>query len=164
WRDREAELKDAKSALDLQRDALAKERAAIDREVDEKLSAAQKQLKSEALAEARAAVSSELQSAQADLVDTKSKLQQALDTELQLDEILPVPKGVHGGDVVHVVRDGTGSDCGIILWEFKNTKNWMKDWLPKLRDNQRTAKAHLAILVSDELPKIISTFGYVEEV
>src|SRR5262249_50695378 len=40
------------------------------------------------------------------------------------DEIAPVPKGMHGGDLVHVVRDGPTSDCGIILWESKRTKNW----------------------------------------
>ena len=256
WRDREAEWKQKQITFELQREALTKERSAIDREVNDRLQKAEKQLKSEALAEARQTVSSELVNAQSELGQIRAKLQEALDQELQLrkekqavedekrnlaltvarqldteratiqaaakqqadeehrekeaqnnkkiadlltqidtlkrkaeqgsqqlqgevleldleailrrefplDEILPVPKGVHGGDVVHLVRDGTGADCGIILWEFKNTKNWMKDWLPKLRDNQRAAKAHISILVSDELPKTVSTFSYVDEV
>jgi hypothetical protein len=80
------------------------------------------------------------------------------------DEIMPVPKGVHGGDVVHLVRDGAGGECGIILWESKRTKNWSDGWLPKLRSDQRAAKAHVAILVSDELPKGVATFACIDEV
>lgn len=78
------------------------------------------------------------------------------------DTILPVPKGVHGGDVVHIVHDATGAECGIILWESKRTKNWSDGWLPKLRDDQRAAKAHIAILISVELPKDVSTFQCID--
>jgi hypothetical protein len=75
------------------------------------------------------------------------------------DLIEPVPKGVHGGDMVQHVRSAGGVDAGVILWELKQTKNWVKDWLPKLRADQRAAKADLAILVSDVLPKELETFG-----
>ncbi|MBS0266148.1 MAG: DUF2130 domain-containing protein, partial [Planctomycetes bacterium] len=78
------------------------------------------------------------------------------------DEITPVPKGVHGGDVVHTVRDANGSVCGIILWESKRTKNWSDGWLQKLRDDQRAAKAQIAILVSLELPKDVTNFRHIE--
>jgi hypothetical protein len=80
------------------------------------------------------------------------------------DEITPVPKGIHGGDVIHVVRDASGAVCGIILWESKRTKAWSDGWLPKLRDDQRTAKAHIAILVSLELPKEVTHFRHIEGV
>lgn len=80
------------------------------------------------------------------------------------DDIAPVPKGIHGGDVVHTVRDGPASDCGVILWESKRTKTWSDGWLPKLRDDQRAAKAHVAILVSDELPKNVRNFTCVDGV
>lgn len=76
------------------------------------------------------------------------------------DQICPVPKGVHGGDIVHRIVDGTGRDCGIILWETKRTKNWKDDWLPKLRNDQRMAKASEAILVSVELPKDVVYFAH----
>ena len=78
------------------------------------------------------------------------------------DEITPVPKGVHGGDVTHTVRDVSGAVCGIILWESKRTKNWSDGWLPKLRDDQRAAKAQVAILVSLELPKDVTTFRHID--
>lgn len=78
------------------------------------------------------------------------------------DEIVPVPKGVFGGDVVHTVRDAAGAVCGIILWESKRTKAWSDGWLPKLRSDQRAAKAQVAILVSLELPKDVTTFRHID--
>lgn len=79
-----------------------------------------------------------------------------------IDEITPVPKGIHGGDVVHTVRDAAGTVCGIILWESKRTKSWSDGWLQKLRDDQRAAKAQIAILVSLELPKDVTTFRHID--
>ena len=81
-----------------------------------------------------------------------------------LDTILPVAKGVHGGDAVQIVHDPTGAECGIILWESKRTKAWSDGWLPKLRDDQRAAKAHIAILISIEMPKGVTTFECIDGV
>jgi hypothetical protein len=80
------------------------------------------------------------------------------------DEITPVPKGQHGGDCVQTVRDVTGMECGFILWESKRTKSWSDGWLPKLRDDQRAAKAQMAVLVSIELPKDLKTFDLIDGV
>jgi hypothetical protein len=81
-----------------------------------------------------------------------------------LDDVNPVPKGIHGGDVLHGVHDGVHGLCGSILWETKRTKNWSDGWLPKLRDDQRAAKAQYAILISAELPPTITSFGQIEGV
>ena len=91
-------------------------------------------------------------------------LEDALARTFPYDTITPVPKGIHGGDVIHEVRDASGHVCGLILWESKRTKAWSEGWLPKLRDDQRAAKAQLAILVSAELPKHIANFGCVDGV
>jgi len=80
------------------------------------------------------------------------------------DEITPVPKGIHGGDVIQTIRDATGSPAGHILWESKRTKHWSESWLPKLRDDQRAAKAQAAILMSIELPKEVMTFRHMDGV
>ncbi len=80
------------------------------------------------------------------------------------DEITPVPKGIHGGDVIQTIRDATGSPAGQILWESKRTKHWSESWLPKLRDDQRAAKAQAAILMSIELPKEVVTFRHMDGV
>jgi hypothetical protein len=80
------------------------------------------------------------------------------------DSIEPVPVGAHGGDILHRVHDQSGLDCGAILWESKRTKNWSDAWLPKLRNDQRAAKAHVAVLTSEELPKGLANFGCIDGV
>jgi len=79
------------------------------------------------------------------------------------DTIDPVPKGEHGGDVLQRVAGPVGP-CGTILWESKRTKNWVDGWLPKLRGDQRAAKAEIAILVSQALPKDVESFALVDGV
>jgi hypothetical protein len=80
------------------------------------------------------------------------------------DAIEPVPASYPGGDVLQHVHDSTGFDCGTILWESKRTKNWNEAWLPKLRGDQRAAKAQLAVLVTVEMPKGLTTFGNLDGV
>jgi hypothetical protein len=76
-----------------------------------------------------------------------------------MDVVEDVAKGVSGADVLQHVRAEDGSECGTIAWESKRTKAWSEGWLPKLRDDQRSAGAVLAILVSQELPKDVHHFG-----
>lgn len=80
------------------------------------------------------------------------------------DTIEPVPKGKHGGDLVHRVAGPAGQACGTILWESKRTKNWSDGWLVKLREDQREAKADVALMISQALPKGIETFGQIDGV
>jgi hypothetical protein len=93
-----------------------------------------------------------------------------LDLEDQLaaafphDTVEPVSKGVKGGDIHQRVRTNTGHDCGMILWEAKRTKNWSGNWAPKLKEDQRTAKAELAVIISQVLPPELKHFGQVEGV
>ncbi|MBM3999755.1 MAG: DUF2130 domain-containing protein [Planctomycetes bacterium] len=94
----------------------------------------------------------------------ETTLEDLLRRQFPIDAIQPVPKGVHGGDVVQTVRDASGAVCGIMLWESKRTKAWSDGWLPKLRDDQRAAKAQIAILVSLELPRDVATFGHIDGV
>jgi hypothetical protein len=92
------------------------------------------------------------------------ELEDLLRSAFPHDTIEAVPVGAHGGDVLQRVHDPSGLDCGSILWESKRTKNWSDAWLPKLRNDQRAAKAHLAVLTSEELPKGITTFGWMDSV
>jgi len=80
------------------------------------------------------------------------------------DIIEPVPKGEFGGDVVHRVLGANGQTCGTILWESKRTRSWSDGWLGKLRDDQRAAKAEIALIVSSALPKGVETFDLVDNV
>ena len=92
------------------------------------------------------------------------ELENLLRSKFPFDVIEPVPKGEYGGDVLHRVVGAGGQPGGAILWEFKRTKNWSDTWLVKLRDDQRTAKAEIAVIVSQVLPKGVETFELVEGV
>jgi hypothetical protein len=87
-----------------------------------------------------------------------------LDLEAQLkakfptDTIEPVAKGVHGADVLQHVRGVTGQTCGTIIWEAKRAKSWSESWLAKLREDQRSAKAEVAVIVSVVLPEDVKVF------
>ena len=92
------------------------------------------------------------------------ELETLLTTKFPLDQIQPVPKGEYGGDVLQRVFSGFGQACGTILWESKRTKNWSDGWLIKLREDQRQAKAEIAVIVSQALPKEVETFELIDGV
>jgi hypothetical protein len=75
-----------------------------------------------------------------------------------------VPKGEFGGDVLHRVLGAFGQHCGTLLWESKRTKAWSDGWLAKLRDDQRVAKAEMALIVSNVLPKGVEAFDLIDNV
>jgi len=92
------------------------------------------------------------------------ELENLLRTKFPFDAIEPVPKGEFGGDVIQRVIGSGGQPCGTILWESKRTKNWSDGWLTKLREDQRTAKAEIAVIVSHILPKGVESFDVVDGV
>lgn len=92
------------------------------------------------------------------------ELETMLKSSFPMDRIEPVPKGEFGGDVLHTVIGSLSQECGKILWESKRTRNWSDGWLPKLRDDQRTSKADIAVIVSQTLPKDIDSFNHIDGV
>lgn len=92
------------------------------------------------------------------------ELESLLRSRFPHDVIEPVAKGEFGGDVVHRVLSPADQTCGTILWETKHTKNWNDGWLGKLRDDQRAAKAEIALIVSRALPKGVETFDLIDNV
>ncbi len=92
------------------------------------------------------------------------ELESLLGTKFPLDHIEPVPKGEFGGDVLQRVVSQNGNVCGTILWESKRTKNWSDGWLVKLREDQRRAKADIAIIISQALPAGVTTFDQIDGV
>ena len=170
---KERELDDAKRELDLtiekrvqadlggERDKAKKEAEEELRlkvmEKDQTISAMQRQIE-----ELRRRAEQGSQQLQGEVLELE--LEALLTGKFPRDIIQPVAKGEFGGDVLHRVFGPTNQICGTILWESKRTKNWSDGWLPKLREDQRAAKAEIAIIVSQALPKDIETFGFLDGV
>lgn len=92
------------------------------------------------------------------------EIENMLKENFPFDEIIPVSKGVKGGDVIHTVKTQSGRVCGKILWETKRTKVWSDGWIQKLKDDQREAKADLSVIVSEILPKGLHHFRQIDDV
>jgi hypothetical protein len=92
------------------------------------------------------------------------ELESLLGRTFGCDTVTRVPKGEFGGDVLHRVMNGTGVLCGTILWESKRTKTFSESWLAKLRRDQRAAKADVAVIVSQALPKNVKHLDLIDGV
>ncbi len=90
------------------------------------------------------------------------ELEAMLRAKFPYDSIEPVAKGDNGGDALQRVISPTGQISGTLLWETKRTKNWSDGWLVKLREDQRNAKADIAVLVSHALPKGVENFEEID--
>lgn len=190
FNEREAKLVEAQNAqaeaVRKERE-LAEEKRELDLTIEKRVSEKQAEIQARAKAEAEQALGLKVQEKeqtilgmQKQIEELKRKSEQGSQQlqgevqELQLEALLrgsfphdtvtPVPKGEFGGDAVQQVAGPQGIECGKILWESKRTRNWSDGWLQKLRDDQRTAKADAAILVSQALPKSIDVFGQIDGV
>ena len=170
---KQRELDDAKRELELTvaklvQDELFEVRTQAKREAEEglKLKVAEKdqtiasmQQKIEELKQKAEQGSQQLQGEVMEL-----ELENLLRAKFPFDTIEPVPKGEFGGDTLQRVISQSGVMSGTILWESKRTKNWSNGWLVKLREDQRTAKAEISVLVSQALPDGIETFDVIDGV
>jgi hypothetical protein len=95
-------------------------------------------------------------------------LEVALENELRqtfpYDEIVEIKKGERGADVLQRVRTNAGLECGGVLWEAKRARNWAAPWVSKLKEDQRAAKAELAVLVTTTPPPGIRGIGELDGV
>ena len=88
------------------------------------------------------------------------ELEEILKAAFPYDEILPVPKGTKGADVIQKVLNRSSRECGQIVWESKKTKAWSEGWIQKLKDDQRAIKADVAVIVSAVLPEDVKNFTF----
>ena len=80
------------------------------------------------------------------------ELMEILKREFPIDELSEVGKGVRGADLVQLVKDQIGRDAGKIIWESKRTKAFTEEWIVKLKEDMREAKADVSVIVSTILP------------
>jgi hypothetical protein len=90
-------------------------------------------------------------------------IEEILSESFPMDEIEPVKSGALGADVLQSVRSGRG-DCGKLLWESKNHKNWSNKWIEKLRADQQRAKADVGIVVTAALPSGVDHIAFINGV
>ena len=94
----------------------------------------------------------------------EGELETMLRAAFPCDDITPVAQGIRGADLHQIVLDSRGARSGAILWECKNARNWSDGWIAKLKDDQRTLRADVAILVTASLPKGCTRFTVVDGV
>lgn len=87
-------------------------------------------------------------------------LENSLRNAFPNDQIEAVGKGIKGADIRQIVKSPKGFVCGTILWESKQTKTWVDEWLTKLKDDLRSEQSDVPVIVSTALPKeAASGFG-----
>jgi hypothetical protein len=170
---KQRELDDAKREMDL----------TIEKRVQENLDTIRQQVKKETEDQLKFKVMEKEQTIlamQKQIEDLKRKAEQGSQQlqgevqEIELESLLKatfpqdmierVPKGEHGGDLLHRVIGPQSQECGTILWESKRTKSWSDGWPAKLREDQRAAKAEIAVIATQVLPKGVETFYLIEGV
>ncbi len=88
------------------------------------------------------------------------EFEQLLKQQYPHDKIMPVGKGIKGGDIVQEVWDSNGNYAGKIIWELKNTKTWSEPWIDKLKGDKRAINADEAVIISEILPTHIKNAGF----
>jgi hypothetical protein len=91
-------------------------------------------------------------------------LEDLLGNLFPFDRITEVPKGVRGADVIQVVCNSAQQECGKIIYESKRTRAFGRDWIEKLKADQREQGADLAVIVTEAMPADMDRFGQREGV
>lgn len=86
-------------------------------------------------------------------------LEELLTAAYPFDTITEVPKGVRGADCIQTVTNARQQTCGTIVYESKRTKNFANDWIEKLKQDQITCKADIAVIVTETFPSDMDRFG-----
>lgn len=74
-------------------------------------------------------------------------VEEALRSGFPFDTVEEVKKGERGSDIRQTVNEQFYMNCGLILWECKNTKTYQASWLGKLKDELATEKAQIGVIV-----------------
>jgi hypothetical protein len=80
------------------------------------------------------------------------------------DTVEPVKTGARGGDVLQRILGEMGRSVGTIFWETKRAQSWGGDWAAKAKQDAAEAKAEVAVIVSEVMPKGVQDFGPYEGV
>jgi len=147
---------------------LAKEKAKISEQAEEssrlQIEALKKQLNDQKNLAAEMKRKAEQGSQQLQGEIQELAMEDALELLFPMDEILEVPKGVKGADVIQIVNNKLGIECGKIIYESKRTKSFSNDWIKKLKTDAVQVKADLCIIVTETMPDGMDKIGLREGV
>jgi hypothetical protein len=172
----------AELTLRQEKDALEQRAKALDLEVARKVDEKRKEIHEQAAKDADEKARLRLAEKDKTITDMQIKLEEAqrkatqgsqqmqgevleLDFEATLrqyfpqDTVEPVKTGARGGDVLQRVMGEMGRSVGTIFWETKRAQAWGGDWAAKAKKDSTEAKAEIAVIVSEILPKGITDFG-----
>lgn len=172
----------AELALRQQRDQLEQRTKALDLEVARKVDEQRQTIQEQASKDADDKVRLRLAEKDKTISDMQLKIEEAqrkatqgsqqmqgevleLDFEFTLrqffpqDIVDPVKTGARGGDLLQKILGAMGRPIGTIFWETKRAQSWGGDWAAKAKQDAAEAKAEVAIIVSEALPKGIQDFG-----
>jgi hypothetical protein len=91
-------------------------------------------------------------------------IEEWLRSQFPLDSITEVKKGVQGADCTQVVNTREHTNCGIIYYESKRTKEFYHIWIEKFKTDMRANGAGIGILVTEAMPKEMERMGIREGV
>lgn len=179
-RKNELELRQQKRVLEQKEKTITLE---IERKVDERMQGIYKEAQQEASSEYIIKLKEkdlQLESMKKTIEELKKKSEQGsqqqqgeaqeivledfLRINFPYDDIKPIGKGQKGADVLQIVKNSFGQECGSIYWESKRTKDWKDSWITKLKEDQREMKAVVGVIISQVLPDDINLFGLKDDV
>ena len=91
-------------------------------------------------------------------------IEKTLKYEFPIDNIVEVPKGQNGADISHFVKDSAENDLGLIYIESKYAKKFSSNWVTKLKEDMKNAKADFGILVTSDVPDNFRQYDILLEV
>lgn len=82
----------------------------------------------------------------------ETAIEEYLREQFPFDRIEEIKKGQKGADCLQKIIEN-GVNCGSILYESKNTKNFSEDWINKFKDDIQESSAKLGVLITRTMPK-----------
>lgn len=79
-------------------------------------------------------------------------IEEWLGSEFPLDDIVEIKKGQNGADTLLEINDSRQNIIGSILIESKRTKNFSNSWIKKLKEDLKSVKGNVGVIVTQTMP------------
>lgn len=76
-----------------------------------------------------------------------------------LDTLEEIKKGATGADCLQIVNTREVQNCGSIYYESKRTKAFQPAWIEKFKNDIRSKKANIGVLVTEVMPADMERMG-----